>query len=95
MEATKIAKQMIEFQKATFNNAFTALVMVQDQTEAMFNSLMAQMPGVPDEGRKIVKEWSDAYKTGRETFKKSVEDGFSKLDAFFKEAQEEKPKKKP
>lgn len=94
MEATKIAKQMIEFQKATFNNAFTALVMVQDQTEVMFNSLMAQTPGVPDEGKKIVKEWADAYKKGRETFKKSVDEGFDKLDAFFKESQEDKTKKK-
>jgi hypothetical protein len=94
MEASKIAKQMIEFQKATFNNAFTALVMVQEQTEAMFNSLMVQMPGMPDEGKKIVKEWAEAYKGGRETFKKSVDEGFTKLESFFGESQDEKGKKK-
>jgi hypothetical protein len=52
MESKKIAKQLVEFQKATFNNAFTALVMVQDQTEAMFKSMMSQVPGMPEEGKK-------------------------------------------
>ena len=94
MEASKIAKQIIEFQKATFNNAFTALVMVQDQTEAMFNSLLAQMPGMPDESKQIVKEWAEGYKGGREKFKTSVDEGFAKLESFFGEIEGDKGKKK-
>ncbi len=93
MESKKIAKQMVEFQKATFSNAFTALVMVQDQTEAMFKSLMSQVPGMPEEGRKMVQEWADAYKKGRETYKKAVDDGFDKLDSFLGEADTGKSKK--
>lgn len=94
MEATKITQQMIEFQKATFNNAFTALVVVQDQTEALFNSMISQIPGVPEEGKRMLKEWSDTYKQGRENFKKSVDEGFVKLSAYFSEAQEASAKKK-
>ena len=83
MESKKIAKQLVEFQKATFNNAFTALVMVQDQTEAMFKSMMSQVPGMPEEGKK----------KGRETYKKAVDDGFEKLDSFLGEGESAKSKK--
>jgi hypothetical protein len=93
MESKKIAKQLVEFQKATFNNAFTALVMVQDQTEAMFKSMMSQVPGMPEEGKKMVQEWADAYKKGRETYKKAVDDGFEKLDSFLVEGESAKSKK--
>ena len=31
METEKFAKQMVDFQKATFDNTFTAVTMLQDQ----------------------------------------------------------------
>jgi hypothetical protein len=83
MEGEKMAKQMIDFHKATFDNAFSAMVMVQEQTEKMVNSFMEQSTWLPEEGRKVIGEWVKAYKKGRDDFKKAVDENFKKVDDFF------------
>jgi len=83
METGKIAKQMIDFQKTTFDNTFNAMVALQEQTESMVNVLMKQSTGLPEEGKKVINEWVTAYKKGRDDFKNSVDENFSKVEEFF------------
>ena len=83
METGRIAKQMIDFQKTTFNNGFNALVMLQDQTEKMVNMTLEQVSWLPEEANKTVNEWVQAYKKGREDFKKAVDEHFVKAEDFF------------
>jgi hypothetical protein len=83
MESTKIAKQMIDFQKTTFDNSFSAMVMLQEQTERMANTLLDQATWMPEEGKKVVNDWVKAYKKGREDFKKVVDDNFKMVETFF------------
>lgn len=84
MEPTRIAKQMMDFQKSTFNSAFDAAVMLQDQTERVVNSFTEQITkGFAEESKKVMKEWADAYKKGREDFKKNVDEGFKTMEDFF------------
>lgn len=85
MEAAKIAKQMIDFQKAAFDNAYTSVIMVQDQTERMASAILDQTIGVPEEGRKMMDEWVGAYKSGRDEFKKAVDDNFIKFATMFED----------
>ncbi len=77
----KMLKQIIDFNKATFENTFNVLVTVQEQMERMLKIYMDQTAGLPDEGRKAVREWMDVYKKGCDDFKTSVDEGFKKLDA--------------
>jgi gas vesicle protein len=83
MDAAKITKQMIDFQKTTFDNTFNAMVMLQDQAERMSKTLLEQATWLPEEGRKAIRDWVDAYKNGREEFKKHVDDNFKKVEEFF------------
>jgi hypothetical protein len=83
METGKIAKQMIDFQKTTFDNTFSAVVTLQEQAEKMVNVLMEQSVWLPEDGKKAVNEWGAAYKKGRDDFKKSVDENFSKFEGFF------------
>jgi hypothetical protein len=83
METGKIAKQMIDFQKTTFDNTFNAMVALQEQTEKMVNVFMEQSVWLPEDGIKTVNEWGAAYKKGRDDFKKSVDENFSKVEGFF------------
>ena len=83
MDSAKIAKQMIDFQKTTFDNTFSAMVMMQEQTERMANTLLEQAAWMPEEGKKAVSDWVKAYKKGREDFKKSVDENFKKVEDFF------------
>ena len=83
METGKIAKQMIDFQKTTFDNSFNAMVAFQDQTEKMMNVFMEQAVWMPEDGKKAVNEWGAVYKKGRDDFKKTVDENFSKFEGFF------------
>jgi hypothetical protein len=83
MEQGKIAKQMIDFHKATFDNTFNAMSILQEQTERMVNMFLEQSPWVPEDGRKAINEWVKTYKKGRSEFKATVDDSFKKVDDFF------------
>jgi polyhydroxyalkanoate synthesis regulator phasin len=86
MEPLKMAKQMIDFNKATFDNTFNAMVLLQEQTERMVGTLMEQATFLPEEGRKMLSEWLQSFKKGREEFKKTVDESFGKVEAYFAEA---------
>ena len=83
MDNTNIAKQMIAFQKATFNNTFNAMVLLQEQTEATMGSVLKQFDWIPAEGKKAIEDWMGAYKKGREEFKKLIDTNFEKVEAVF------------
>ncbi|MGD0886736.1 MAG: hypothetical protein ABSA46_17990 [Thermodesulfovibrionales bacterium] len=86
MDPLKLTKQMIDFNKASFDNTFTAMVLLQEQTEKMVNAFMEQATWLPGEGRKALNEWVETVKKGREDFKKVVDQGFGKVEDYFAEA---------
>ena len=86
MEPLKMAKQMIDFNKATFDNSFNAMVLLQEQTERMTKNFVDQATSLPDEGRKMLSEWIQTFKKGREESKKLVDESFSRVEAYFAEA---------
>ena len=83
MDQKQIFKQMVDFNKGAFNNAFNAMVMVQDQTETLTSNMLNQATGMPEEGRKALLTWVDAFKKGREEYKKTVDEAFKKVEDFF------------
>ena len=86
MDPLKLTKQMIDFNKASFDNTFTAMVLLQEQTEKMVNAFMEQATWLPGEGKKALNEWVETVKKGREDFKKVVDQGFGKVEHYFAEA---------
>ena len=83
MDQKQVLKQMIDFNKAAFNNTFSAFVMLQDQAESMSNTLLTQATWLPQEGKKAIEELVKNCKTWRETFKKTVDESFKKVEDFF------------
>mgnify|MGYP000844173784 FL=1 len=92
MEPIKLAKQTIEFYKTNFDNTFNAMLMLQEQTQRIFNLQLAQTAGLPDEGKKVISEWLQTYKKGAEQFKTAVDESFKKLENYF--AEQEKTERK-
>ena len=70
METGKMAKQMIDFYKSTFDNSFSAMVMLQEQMEKTLKTSLDQATWLPEEGKKVLDEWVKAYKQGREELKR-------------------------
>ena len=87
MDQKQILKQMIDFNKATFDNTFNAMMMLQEQAERAANTLMEQANWLPEDGKKAINEWVKAYKKGREDFKKVVDENFQKVESFFSGAK--------
>lgn len=86
MDPKQVFKQMLDFNRTSFNNTFNAMVMVQDQSETMAGSLVGQATWLPEEGKKAVQEWVNACKKGREEYKKLVDNAFEKVESFFNKA---------
>jgi hypothetical protein len=93
MDSAKIAKQMIDFQKTMFDNTYNAMVLVQEQTERMAGTLLDQGTWMPEEGKKAIRGWVDAFKKGREDFKKGVDENFKRVEDFFTAFDKEKKTK--
>jgi hypothetical protein len=87
MDHKQIAKQMIQFNKSAFDNSFKAMTLVYEQNEKMLEAFLGQASWLPEEGRKALKDWTMSYKQGCETFKKQVDENYTKVEAFLKEAE--------
>jgi chromosome segregation ATPase len=85
METTEFAKQTLKFQKTVFENSFNAMVMVQEQTEKMYNSYLEKLPWVTEDAKKTLESSADMAKKARDDFKKAVEDGFTKFEELMEE----------
>jgi 5,10-methylene-tetrahydrofolate dehydrogenase/methenyl tetrahydrofolate cyclohydrolase len=85
METTQFAKQTLGFQKTILESSFNAMIMIQDQTEKMVNGYLNQLPLVTEDGKKSLQTSIDMAKKARDDFKKSVDDGFSKIEALLEE----------
>ena len=83
METEKFAKQMVDFQKTTFDNTFTAVTMLQDQAERMFNTMLEQTTWLPEESRRVIGEMVGTYKKGRADFKGVMDENFVKIADLF------------
>lgn len=85
MQPKDMLKQLIDFNKAAYENAFKNMNILQEQMEKVISTYIDQTAGMSDEGKKAVKDWAAMYKKGYDDFKKLVDDNFKKMDSFFQE----------
>lgn len=83
MDQKQIIKQMVEFNQAAFDNTFDAIVTIQDQTEKITEKMMEQADWIPEEGRKVIDNWVDVYKTSRNNFKVQVDNNYKQIEKLF------------
>jgi len=82
MQFKEMFKQMLDFNKTAYENAFKNMNILQEQMENVFNLYIDQAVGVSDEGKKAAKEWASMYKKGYEDVKKLADDNLKKMEAF-------------
>jgi len=78
-----IAKQIIDFNKATFDNTLDTITALQDHSEKMVKLFLEKASLFPPEGKKVILEWMEACKKGKKDFKESVDDSFNNVEDFF------------
>jgi hypothetical protein len=72
--------QMIDFQKATFDNSFTAMTKMQEQGDAMLNVFLNQASWLPEEGKTAITNWTKGCRTARDNFQKMVNENFKSIE---------------
>lgn len=82
MNQKTIIKQMLDFNKAAFDSSFRGIVLLQEQAEHIANTLRDQATWLPEEGKKAINDWVEAYKTGRDDFKKTMDDNYKKVETY-------------
>ena len=81
MEMNSLTRQMIDFQKTMFNNAFTAFSMFQDQTDSFGRAMMDQNPILPQEAKNAFNSWLEMNKKARDSYKQTIEDSFKSMES--------------
>ena len=84
MDQKQMVKQVIDFNKATLDNAYNAMSLLQEQAERFGQSTLDQATWLPEEGKKVINDLSAAYKKGRDDFKKGIDEAFKKVEEYFK-----------
>ena len=82
IQPKQLLKQMIDFNKAAFENSFNSMLMLQEQTERMSRVYVDQATGISAETKNAVNEWTQLYKKGLTDSKAMIDENFKKVDAF-------------
>ena len=82
MEPKQMFKQMFDFNKTAIDSTFKAMIMFQEQAEAVGNMFMEKNPLLPEEGKKAVMEWISTYKKSRDDFRTTVDENLKKMESF-------------
>ncbi len=94
MEQKQIARQMMEFNKTAFDNSFSSMSALQDQTEKLVLSFLDKAAWFPAEGKKAVNDWVTSYKKGREDFKNAADENYQKVADYFAQTEKQPKTKK-
>ncbi len=88
----RMAKQMVDLQRTTFDGMITNMVMFWEQTQKSMGTYLDQAPWMPEECKMTMREWVNGNIKGCETFRKAVDDGYKTLDKCFM-GGEQKPQR--
>ena len=87
MNQFMFAKQMLDFNRTTFDNTFGAMCLLQEQSEKMMNTFVEKADWIPSEGKKAIADMAAIFRKGCNEFKKAVDENFVKAQAYFDQAE--------
>jgi hypothetical protein len=93
MEPHKMLKEMIDFNKTTYDNSYKAMALLQEQMENTMSTFLDQAAWIPEEGKRVIIEWLETYQKGREDFRKLVDENFKRVEAFFADTEKTQKQK--
>ena len=82
-ESKPMLKQVLDFNKTAYYNSLKAMLAIGEQNEKMVNTFLTQATWIPEEGKKPIRDWVDAYKKGCQDLKKTADDNYKKVADFF------------
>jgi hypothetical protein len=87
MEYTQITKQVMDFQKMSFDTWYSAVAMMQHQAVSAMDLMLDQSSWLPEDGRQAIRQWINACKQEGGRFKSYVDDSFAGFEKYLNESQ--------
>lgn len=85
MELRDMYKQMLEVNKRIFDSSFSAMLLLQDQTETVVSTMMEQANWIPEDSKRAFGTWAKTYKQTLEDLHQAVKEGFEKIEETYSE----------
>jgi hypothetical protein len=89
MQTSKLTKQILDFQKSTFETFYGTMTRIQNQMESTTTNLLKRSSIVPEEGLRALDAWSSAIKQGQSDVKKMIDDGFDAWESLLTKSVKE------
>lgn len=83
-KALDLAVNLVDFQKATFDNTAKVVGSIQEQTEKMLLDVIEKSAWMPKEAKKAVSEWVRLAKHSRAEFTKTMDKSFVLMNTYLK-----------
>lgn len=88
MDQKYMARQILQYNRTSFEKSFSALVNMQNNAERMFRFWLNQTKGFPEEGKNFLLEWIGYYIKLREEYKDSVDEGYRRMESILSDGHE-------
>lgn len=80
MDPKMVQKMMVEGMRAGMRTTFDAMNALQEQAERMWKIFLEQGTDAQKESEKVLTEWMDNMRKGREEFRRNMDDGIRKME---------------
>lgn len=93
MDQKQLFRQMLEFNKAAFDSNFKNMSFFQNHSEQYIFRFLDRSDWIPEESKKVVSEWLNAYKKSYENFKGCADENYRKAMDYFVSPQTQEERK--
>ena len=80
MDPKMMQKMMLEGMRTAMRMSFDTLASVQEQLEKMWKMFLEQSGDLQKEGEKVLAEWMENLRKGRDDVRRNLEDGLRKME---------------
>lgn len=92
--AAKLAVNLVEFEKTTFDSAVKLIGSLNDRSEKAVRHALSNASWLPREGQKLVEEWQHTVRKSLKEFARTVDKSFDLLSKYLARIEAETPKSK-
>ncbi len=83
MEQLRMVRRLLDLQRVGCDSVINNMILFWDQTSHLMNGLLEQAGWLPEESKKVLRDWACSNKSGCETLKASVDNGYCLLEKCF------------
>lgn len=87
MDNIWFAKQMLDFQKNAFTNAFNAFILFQDQSQKVASVMAEQATWLPEQSKQQFEQWTASTQKGIKDYKKAIDDSFKLFEGMISQTE--------